>query len=62
MAKKFSEHNRFSAALDTAPTQLQELSDFHQEQREPDAAGWRRHLLLIAGAIVLAVVAVVLMG
>ncbi|NDZ17902.1 hypothetical protein [Variovorax sp. WS11] len=61
MAKRFSDHNRFAAALDTGPTQLQELSDFHQEQREPDAPGWRRHLSLIALAIVVAVVAVVVM-
>ncbi|MDR6859524.1 hypothetical protein [Variovorax guangxiensis] len=42
-------------------TQLQELSDLHQEQREPDTGRWGRHLSLIALAIVVAVVFVVVM-
>lgn len=61
MAKRFSDHNRFAAALDTGPTQLQELSDFDQKQGKPHARGGRQHLFFIALAIVMAVGAMVVL-
>jgi hypothetical protein len=63
MTKELSNHNRFAAELDTSPSPLQEaLRDGLQEARGRDAARWRGNLALIALAIVVALVAVAVVG
>lgn len=61
MARRFAKHNRFSEALDTHPSRLEEFTvDRRLLERQRNRSGWLRNLGALAALIVVGVIVMVL--